>query len=316
MSGYIGTQPVPQATQTRDSFTATAGQTSFATGGYTPSFLDVYLNGVHLQNGTDYTASNGSDVILTTGAAADDVLEVVAYSTFELVSPTFSGTVTADGLTVDTDTLHVNSTNNRVGIGELSPSSPLHVNGGGTNAVATFESTDAVASGKFVDSDQTQGVFVGAKGDDFYIQAGGNEKVRIDSGGRVTMPYQPVANVGINVTNTANVLYGAGVSTLFADIAYGGMVVTSDRVTVPVAGKYYISARQLNLSDAGEYFNILVNGLAVAFGYNSDTTALHDLNVDKILALSANDYIQVHYTTATAQRYGGGHANLAIYLIA
>lgn len=83
MSGYIGIQPVPQATQVRDSFTATAGQTSFATAGYTPSFLDVYLNGVHLQNGTDYTASNGSDVVLSTGAALDDVLEVVAYTTFE-----------------------------------------------------------------------------------------------------------------------------------------------------------------------------------------------------------------------------------------
>ena len=83
MSGYIGVVPLPQATQTRDVFTATSGQTSFATSGYTPSFLDVFLNGVHLQNGTDYTASNGSDVVLTVGAAAADVLEVVAYTTFE-----------------------------------------------------------------------------------------------------------------------------------------------------------------------------------------------------------------------------------------
>ena len=83
MSGYIGVVPLPQATQTRDVFTATSGQTTFATSGYTPSFLDVFLNGVHLQNGTDYTASNGSDVVLTVGAAAADVLEVVAYTTFE-----------------------------------------------------------------------------------------------------------------------------------------------------------------------------------------------------------------------------------------
>jgi hypothetical protein len=83
MAGYIGTQPVPQATQTRDAIVATAGQTSFATGGYTPQFLDVYLNGVHLRDGTDYTAANGSDVVLTVGAALDDVLEVVAYTTFE-----------------------------------------------------------------------------------------------------------------------------------------------------------------------------------------------------------------------------------------
>lgn len=83
MSGYIGSIPTPQATQTRDTFTATSGQTSFATSGYTPGFLDVFLNGVHLVNGTDYTASNGSDVVLSSGATAGDSLEVVAYGTFE-----------------------------------------------------------------------------------------------------------------------------------------------------------------------------------------------------------------------------------------
>jgi hypothetical protein len=41
MAGYIGTTPVPQATQHRESFTATGGQTSFATAGYTPQFIDV-----------------------------------------------------------------------------------------------------------------------------------------------------------------------------------------------------------------------------------------------------------------------------------
>jgi len=98
MSGYIGTQPVPQATQTRDSFTCTAGQTSFATGGYTPNFLDVYLNGVKL-TATDYTASNGSDVVLASGAAAGDVLEVVAFTTFDVVTDTITAAGTA--LTLD-----------------------------------------------------------------------------------------------------------------------------------------------------------------------------------------------------------------------
>jgi hypothetical protein len=94
MSGYIGTQPVPQATQTRDAFTCTAGQTSFATSGYTPGFLDVYLNGIKLA-AADYTASNGSDVVLASGAALDDILEVVAYTSFEVVTDTVTnaGTV-------------------------------------------------------------------------------------------------------------------------------------------------------------------------------------------------------------------------------
>ncbi len=96
MSGYIGTQPVPQATQTRDSFTCTAGQTSFATSGYTPNFLDVYLNGVKL-TATDYTASNGSDVVLASGAATGDVLEVVAYTAFEAANVTGADDFTVTG---------------------------------------------------------------------------------------------------------------------------------------------------------------------------------------------------------------------------
>ena len=95
MSGYIGNIPTPQATQTRDTFTATSGQTSFATSGYTPGFLDVFLNGVHLVNGTDYTASNGSDVVLTTGAATSDIVEVLSYSTYEVNAQTYTGGLTA-----------------------------------------------------------------------------------------------------------------------------------------------------------------------------------------------------------------------------
>jgi hypothetical protein len=100
MSGYIGTQPVPQATQTRDSFTATSGQTSFATGGYTPNFLDVYLNGVKL-SAADYTASNGSDVVLASGAATGDILEVVAFTTFNSASSSIDDNGNATALTID-----------------------------------------------------------------------------------------------------------------------------------------------------------------------------------------------------------------------
>lgn len=100
MAGYIGTQPVPQATQTRDTFTAVGGDTSFATGGYTPQFLDVYMNGIHLINGTDYTAANGSDVVLTEPAAVGDLIEVVSYSTFEVANVSGGGMFKGDNGTV------------------------------------------------------------------------------------------------------------------------------------------------------------------------------------------------------------------------
>jgi hypothetical protein len=100
MAGYLGNIPVPQATQTRDRFVATAGQTSFPTSGYTPNYLDVYLNGVKLDS-TDYTATNGSDVVLTAGATADDIIEVVAFSTFEIGSNVDNASVATQSLVVD-----------------------------------------------------------------------------------------------------------------------------------------------------------------------------------------------------------------------
>jgi len=99
MSGYIGTQPVPQATQHRGEFTATASQTSFATTGYTPTFMDVYLNGIKLA-AAEYTATNGSDIVLTTGAALDDILEYVAYTSFDVANQTFTGTTTFEVMDV------------------------------------------------------------------------------------------------------------------------------------------------------------------------------------------------------------------------
>ena len=95
MSGYIGSTPVPQATQHRESFTCTEGQTTFNTAGYTAQFVDVYLNGSHLSP-ADFTATNGSDVVLGVAASADDVCDIISYTPFEVAAQTFTGTTTTD----------------------------------------------------------------------------------------------------------------------------------------------------------------------------------------------------------------------------
>ena len=77
---YIGNGPGVASQRITTSLTATSNQTTFTpTSGYTVGYVDVYLNGVRLINGTDYTASNGTTVVLASGAAENDVLEVVAY---------------------------------------------------------------------------------------------------------------------------------------------------------------------------------------------------------------------------------------------
>jgi len=152
MAGYIGTTPTPQSTQTRETFTATAGQTSFATVGYTPNFVDVYLNGVHLLNGTDYTATNGSDIVLTSGAAAGDVLEVISYSTYEVNSQNYTGglTVNNDGATVLTvdratsDGLIIDVQKDGTTVGSIGTQGGDLVIGTGDTGVKTIDLLDAI----------------------------------------------------------------------------------------------------------------------------------------------------------------------------
>jgi len=105
MSGYIGPIPVPQGIQEKETFTATSGQTTFNTNGYTDgAFINVFLNGVRLVNGTDYTATNGSDVVLASGANAGDVLDFETFNSFSLVNQTFTGDVTVgDDLLLNSD---------------------------------------------------------------------------------------------------------------------------------------------------------------------------------------------------------------------
>ena len=104
MSGYIGAIPTPQATQSRDVYTATSNQTTFTTQGYTPDLVSVYLNGVHLAR-ADFTATNGSDVVLASGATANDVVEIISFGTFQSADalPLTGGTMTGDLIVPDGD---------------------------------------------------------------------------------------------------------------------------------------------------------------------------------------------------------------------
>ncbi len=87
--GYIGRAPGDsQVIIARQTFTLTGVQTNFTfSSGYTSGYLDVYINGVRQINASDYTASDGSTVGLTTYATSGDVLELVAYKAFNVTNP-------------------------------------------------------------------------------------------------------------------------------------------------------------------------------------------------------------------------------------
>ena len=65
--------------RTRQTFTASAGQTTFSFN-YTVNFLDVFVNGVKLTD-SEFTATNGTSVVLAVGSFVGDIVELVSYNT-------------------------------------------------------------------------------------------------------------------------------------------------------------------------------------------------------------------------------------------
>ena len=124
----------------------------------------------------------------------------ISVSEVSGAAPTASPTFTGDA-TFDTDTLVVDSTNNRVGIGTSSPNRSLEVYNASAQAPMRVESGQGTAYIDFKTSGTTADfkVGLGAINDDAYFRAGGTERMRIDSSG----------NVGIGATNSS-VFNGVG----------------------------------------------------------------------------------------------------------
>ena len=91
-SGFQNAGSSVNGTANRYQYTATSGQTTFSGNdsagnslAYDPLYLDVFLNGVRLAN-ADFTATNGSSIVLASGASVGDILSVTAYGTFSLAA--------------------------------------------------------------------------------------------------------------------------------------------------------------------------------------------------------------------------------------
>jgi hypothetical protein len=115
------------AQRTEFDYTATAGQTTF-TGAdndsqsmsYTAGRIDVYLNGSRLNVTDDYVATNGTSVVLQSGAQAGDSLVVVSHGTVNLVSNILSSDLDLNGnelvLDADGDTTITADTDDQIDI--------------------------------------------------------------------------------------------------------------------------------------------------------------------------------------------------------
>jgi hypothetical protein len=196
MAGYIGTKAsvVSSGAERKKVFDITTTTTSLTGCSYTPNQVHVFHNGVRLVDGTDYTATDGSTVTLTTAAQNGDEVVVISYATFQTsdtvsasAGGTFSNAVTVNGnLTVDTNTLFVDAANNRVGIGTSSPDAPLSFAGATGQKVQFYDGTQGygigVEASEFRFVTDAAGVFTFKNGATYSTAT---EYMRIDASGNV-----------------------------------------------------------------------------------------------------------------------------------
>lgn len=144
MAGFIGARAsvVSSGAERKQTYAITTTTTSLTGLAYTPTKVHVYHNGIRLVDGTDYTATDGSSITLTTAAENGDEVVVISYATFQTSDTvsaanggTFAGNVTHTGTLTASGALNTGtilpSTDNASDLGSTSKRfQDLHLSGG------------------------------------------------------------------------------------------------------------------------------------------------------------------------------------------
>ena len=199
MAGYIGSKAavVSSGAERKKTFDITGTTTSLTGLSYTVNQVHVFHNGVRLVDGTDFTATNGSSITLTSAAESGDEVVVISYAGYQVSDTvsasqggTFSGAVdvnaagaalTLDRTGSDGTILDLKKDGSTVGSIGVINSNNLTINGNASNHTGLQFGTSIIwpmrnavnadgtvdlgtTTGRFKDAYLSGGVFLGGTG--------------------------------------------------------------------------------------------------------------------------------------------------------
>ena len=208
----------------RVTFTATAGQTTFSTN-YIVGAIDVFHNGVKLAP-ADFTATNGTSIVLVAAANAGDTIEVVSYAQVN-----YTNTVQKTGDTM-TGNLIVNA---NVGIGTSSPSKKLAVSDAGAFGIELSPNDAAQSYNRIINYNRSTSQYVPVRYEGstqtWYVGTAGSVRaLDIDASGNIiTGSSLAAASTGITLPANYNLSWYEGsnqsIANVFRQASSGATVV-------------------------------------------------------------------------------------------
>lgn len=304
-SQWLEASAAQQASMVTFEYLATAGQTTFTgndANGVSLSYIAggviVTHNGLRLRPGDDYTATNGTSIVLAVAAAAGDELVVDAFRTFDVANTYTQAQV--DALLGQKFDKTGGLINGNVGIGFGSPDQPLafadslgvKVQFNGSNANGYQVGIASPLSG----GDAMMKFIAGETGPGEYgFFTGSDLRLHIDASGRIKMPNQPI--VCMRLTSSKGVgLISWDEYMLNGGISYNA---TTRRFTVPVAGRYRINFNGFKAASVttsrlliGLNTDSPSSGATANIGhiYSDDSNGYDTFCIDVIVSLAANDF--------------------------
>jgi hypothetical protein len=283
-------------------FTANANQTTFSIN-YTVGYVDVHLNGIKLVSGQDFTATNGTSVVLATGATAGDIVDITAGNTFSAgagsangimpvelggtASSTASGARTNLGLgnvenkSSATIRSELTSTNVTTALG-FTPYNSANPNGYiSGNQTITF-SGDATGSGTTAVALTlaNSGVTAGT-----YGSASNIPQLTVDAKGRVT----GVTNIGVSIPS--------GSLTFTGDVTGTGTTGSSTALTLANSGVTAGTYRSVSVDAKGRVTGGTNPTTLSGYGITDAQPLDADLTAIAALAPTADNFIVGNGTT-------------------